>query len=92
MVKRSGAISKYRGRKESLNEVVMGRIEIGFFPKVDPMKQVKYWTVSKEAAHYHVNISCLRKHLPTLVLTRNKLKLSEAVEINKDAEISLGLE
>ena len=56
------------------------------------MKKVKYWTVSKEASYYHVNISCLRKHRPTLVLTRNKLKLSEAVEINKDAEISLGLE
>ena len=56
------------------------------------MKQIKYWAVSKEAAYYHVNISCLRKRRPTLVLTRNKLKLSEGVEINKDAEISLGLE
>ena len=70
----------------------MGRIEIDFFPKVDPMKQIKYWAVSKEAAYYHVNISCLRKCRPTLVLTRNKLKLWEGVEINKDAEISLGLE
>ena len=92
MVKRSGAISKCRGCKESLNEVVMGRIEIDFFPKVDPMKQIKYWAVSKEAAYYHVNISCLRKHRPTFVLARNKLKLSEGVEINKGAEISLGLE
>ena len=31
----------------------MGRIEIDFFPKVDPMKQIKYWAVSKEAAYYH---------------------------------------
>ena len=76
MVKRSGAISKYRGCKESLNEVVMGRIEIDFFPKVDPMKQIKYWAVSKEAAYYHVNISCLRKHRPTLVISDlNKLIL-----------------
>ena len=88
MVKRSGAISKCRC-KESLNEVVMGRIEIDFFPKVDPMKQIKYWAVSKEAAYYHVNKSCLRKRRPTLVLARNELKLSEGVEINKDAEILL---
>ena len=70
----------------------MGRIEIDFFPKVDPMKQIKYWAVSKEAAYYYVNISCLRKRRPSLVLARNKLKLSESVEIDKNAEISLGLE
>ena len=92
MVKRSGAISKCRGCEESLNGVVIGRVENDFFPKVDPTKQIKYWAVSKEAAYYHVNISCLRKRRPTLVLARNKLKLSEGVEINKDAEISLGLE
>ena len=61
-----------------------------FLPKVDPMKQIKYWAVSKEAAYYHVNISCLRKRRPTLVLARNELKLWEGVEINKAAEISLG--
>ena len=34
IVKRwSGAISKYHGFKKSLNELVMGRIEIDFFPK-----------------------------------------------------------
>ena len=53
MVKRSGAIRKCRGCKESLNELVMGRIGIDFFPKVDPTKQIKYWVVSKEAAYYH---------------------------------------
>ena len=73
MVKRSRAISKCRGCKESLNKVVMGRIENDFFSKVDPMKQIKYWTVSKEAAYYHVNISSLRKRRPSLVLARNKL-------------------
>ena len=67
------------------------------FPKVDPMKQIlgfekKYWALSKEAACYHVNISCLRKRRPSLVLARSKLKLLEGDEINKDAEISLGLE
>ena len=92
MVKRSGAISKCRGCKESLNEVAMGRIEIDSFPKVDPMKQITYWAVSKEAAYYHVDISRIRKRRPTLVLALSKLKLSEGVEIDKDAEISLGLE
>ena len=92
MVKRFGAISKFRGCKESLNDVVMAKIEIVFFPKVDLTKQIKYWAVSKEAAYYHVNISCLRKRDLTLVLTRNKLKLLEGIEIDKDAEISLGLE
>ena len=82
MIKRSGAISKCRGCKESLNEVVMGRIKIDFFPKVDPMKQIKYWIVIKETAYYHVNIRCLQKHCPSLVLARNKLKLSEGVEID----------
>ena len=53
MVKRSGAIRKCRGCKESLNELVMGRIGIDFFPKVDPTKQIKYWVVSKETAYYH---------------------------------------
>ena len=57
MVKLSGAISKCRGCKECLNEVVMGRIEIDYFPNEDPMKQIKYWAVSKEAVYYHVNIS-----------------------------------
>ena len=90
MVKRSGAISKCRGCKDSLNEVVMGRIEIGFFPKADPMKQIKDWAVSKEAAYYHANISCLRKRRPTLVLARNQIKLWEGIEINNDAKISLG--
>ena len=71
----------------------MGRIEIDFFfSKKDLMKQIEYWAVSNEAAYYHVNISSLRKRRPTLVLTHNKLKLSEGVEINKDTEISLGLE
>ena len=42
MVKRSGAISKCRECKERLNEVVMGRIETDFFPKVDPMTEIKY--------------------------------------------------
>ena len=55
LVKRSGAISKCCGCKDSLNEVVMGRIEIDFFPKADPMKQIKDWAVSNEAAYYHVN-------------------------------------
>ena len=50
----------------------MGRIEIDFFPKVDPMKQLIIGLWNKK--------------------DRNKLKLSEGVEIDKDAEISLGLE
>ena len=61
IVKRSGEINKYFGCKESLNEVLMGRIETEFFIKVDTMKQIKYWAVRKEAAYYHVRISCLRK-------------------------------
>ena len=56
------------------------------------MKQIKYWAVIKEAACYYVNIRFLRKRLPSLVLERNKLKLSEGVEIDQDPEISLGLE
>ena len=92
MVKGSRAFTECRGYKESLNEVVMPRIQINFFPKVDPVKQTKYWAVSKEAAYYYVNISCLRKRRTSLLLARNKLKLSEGVEIDKDAEISLGHE
>ena len=42
-------------------EAVIGRIEIDFFSKVHAMKQIKYWAVSKEAAYYHINISCLGK-------------------------------
>ena len=56
-----------------------------FFPKVDHIKHIEYWAVSKEAAYYHVNIRCLRKRRPSLVLARNKLKLSEGVEIGQDA-------
>ena len=91
MIKRSGAISKCHGCKENLNELVMGRIEIDFFPKADPRKHIEYWAVSKEATYYHVSIRCLRKRRPSLVLARNKLKLSEGVKIDQDAEISLGL-
>ena len=36
MVKRFRAISKCRGCKKSLNEVVMGKIEIVFFSKSRP--------------------------------------------------------
>ena len=84
MVKRSGAISKCLGCKESLNEVVMGKIKIDFFPKVDPLKQIKYWAVTKKAICYHVNVCRLRKRRPALVLARNKMKLSEGAEINKE--------
>ena len=59
MVKRSGAISKCCGCKDSLNKVVMGGIEIDVFPKVDPMKQIKYWAVSKEAAVSKQQACCL---------------------------------
>ena len=42
MLKCSGGTSKSHGCKESFNEVVIGRIEIDFFPKVDAMKQYRY--------------------------------------------------
>ena len=87
-----GTLSKSRGCKESLNEVVMTRIEIDFCPKVNPMKQSKYWAVSKDAGYYYVNISCLRTRRLTLALACNKLKLLEGVKINKHANISLRLE
>ena len=51
-----GTLSKSRGCKESLNEVVMTRIEIDFCPKVNPMKQSKYWAVSKDAGYYYVKL------------------------------------
>ena len=92
MVKRSGGISKCRGSKESLSEIVISRIEIVFFPKVDPMKQYKYQAVSKEAAYYHVNISCLRKRRQFQLQHAKKMNLFEGVEINEDAEILMRVE
>ena len=62
----------------------MVRIKIDFFPKVDPMKQIKYWTVIKETAYYHFNIRCLWKHRPSLVLARNKLKLTKMLRFHWD--------
>ena len=45
-----GVISKCRGYKESLNEVVIGWVEIDFVLKVDPMKQYKCLAVRREAS------------------------------------------
>ena len=59
-----------------LTEVVMGTIETNFFPNVDPMKQIEYLAVSKEAAYHHVNMSCLRKVLKLTKMLRFRWDLS----------------
>ena len=38
---KSGNISKCRGCQEELEDIILGRLELDFFPKVDHVKETK---------------------------------------------------
>ena len=42
LMKKSGSISKCRSCKEELEEIIFGRLELAFFPKVDHAKETKH--------------------------------------------------
>ena len=54
---------------EDLGEIILGRLELDFFPKVDHVKETKLWALSPDAGYYHPSINCLRKRRPGLSLS-----------------------
>ena len=57
---KSGNISKCRGCKEELGEIILDRLELDFFSRVDHVKETKHWALSSDAVYYHPLINCLR--------------------------------
>ena len=50
-MKNSGSISKFRDCKEELREVILGRLELDFFPEVDHVKETKHLAFSSDATY-----------------------------------------
>lgn len=59
LIKTLASILKCRGCKEDLGQIIMGRLEFDFFPKVDHDKETKYWLLRSDAAYYHPSINCM---------------------------------
>ena len=85
-MKKSGNISKCRGCKEEPGEIILGRLELDFFPKVDHVRETKHWTLSSDAAHYHPLINCLRKRRPGLSLSPRNVKVDSSTKLDKELE------
>ena len=83
-MKKSGNIWKCRGCKEQLGEIILGRLELDFFPKVDHVKETKHWALSSDAAHYHPSIICLRKRQPGLSLGPRDVKVDSSTKLDEE--------
>ena len=88
-MKKSGNISKYRGCKEELGKIILDRLELNFFPKVDHVKETKHWTLSSDAAYYHPLINCLRKRRPGLSLSPRDVKVDSSTKLDEELESML---
>ena len=85
-MKKLGKISKCRGCKEELREIILGRLELDFFPKVDHIKETKHWALSGDAAYYHPSINCLRKRRPGLPLSPRDVKVDSSTKLDEKLE------
>ena len=85
-MKKSGNISKCRSCKEELGEIILGRLELDFFPKVDHVKETKHWALSSDAAYYHPLIKCLRKRPPGLSLSPRDVKVDGSTKFDEELE------
>ena len=83
------SILKCRGCKEDLGQIIMGRLEFDFFPKVDHDKETKYWLLRSDAAYYHPSINCMwkRRSRPRDVNANRNTKLDEEMESMKKTSL-----
>ena len=81
-----GNISKCRGCKEELGEIILGRLELDFFPKVDHVKETKNWALLSDAAYYHPSINCLRKRRLALSLSPRGAKVDSSAKLDEELE------
>ena len=88
-MKKSGNISKCRSCKEELGAIILGRLELDFFPKVDHVKETKHWALSSDAAYYHPFINCLRKRPPGLSLSPRDVKVDGSTKLDEELESML---
>ena len=88
-MKKSGNISKCRGCKEVLGEIILGRLELDFFSKVDHVKKTKHWALSSDVTHYHPLINCLRKGRPGLSLRPRDVKVDSSTKLDEELESML---
>ena len=83
ILKKSGHIKKCHGCEEEVGENVIGRWEVDYYPKVDKQSCTKYWTSKVDAFYYHLNIECLRKRRPNVLLRREDVKVSEGLTLTE---------
>ena len=89
LMKKLGNISKCRGCKEVLGEIILGQLELDFFPKVNHVKETKHWALSSDAAYYHLLINCLRKRQPGLSLSPRDVKVDSSTKLDEELESML---
>ena len=89
LMKKSGNISKCRGCKEDWGEIVLRRLELDFFPKIDHVTETKHWALSSDAADYHPLINYLRKRRPGLPLSPRDVKVDSSNKLDKELESML---
>ena len=83
ILKRSGHIKKCHGGEEEVGENVIGRWEVDCYPKADKQNCTKYWASKVDAFYYHLNIECLRKCRPNVLLRREDVKVSEGLTLTE---------
>ena len=86
LMKKSGSISKCRGCKEELGEIILDILELDFFPKVDHVKENKHCTLSSDASCSHPSINCLRKRRLGLSLSPRDVKLDSSIKLDEELE------
>ena len=74
ILKRSLHIKKYHGCEEEVEENVIRRWEIDFNLKVDKQNCTKCCASKVDAFYYHLNIECLWKRGPNVLLGREMSK------------------
>ena len=60
-----------------------------YYPKVDKQNCTKYWASKVDAFYYHLNIECLRKRIPNVLLRREDVKVSEGLTFTEKIKVKL---
>ena len=81
ILKSSGHIKKCHGYEEEVGEHVIGRWEVDYYPRVDKQICTIYWASKVEAFYYHLNVGCLRKRRPNVLLRLEDFKVSEGLTL-----------
>ena len=83
ILKRSGHIKKCHGCEEEVGENVIGRWEVDYYPEVEKRNCTKYWASKVDAFYYHLNVECLRKRRPNVLLRLEDFKVSEGLTLTE---------